>query len=57
MVTERQRGAQAALFSSVRDLHDATPSGEHAEAVDERRHLVDRLRERWSLVQQLGEYS
>lgn len=54
MVTERQRGAQVALFSSLREARDAAPTAE-SDGADERRRVVDRLRERWALVQQLGE--
>jgi hypothetical protein len=58
MVTERQRGAQAALFSSSSEAGFSGSTGQTAEladGADERRRVVDRLRRRWALVRQRSE--
>lgn len=56
MVTERQRGAQSALFTRMSDADEAAPAVDFADGADERRRVVDRLRERWGLVRQLSEF-
>lgn len=57
MVTERQRDAQAALFNRVVEMQAAegAPAAEAVDWAEERRRVLERLRERWASVRQLGE--